>query len=46
MISTMLIMLGFLLCLIGSVWNPPRVNLTSLGLACWLLSILLGAAHL
>ena len=43
MISTILTVLAFVLFLIAAFLNPsPRVNLGWLGLACWVLSVLLG----
>lgn len=53
MLGTILLVASFILFLLGSFWypgtvpNPPgpiygRLNLVSLGLALWVLSILLG----
>lgn len=33
--------LAFILFVIGSFWNPPRINLIGLGLAAWVLSELI-----
>ena len=44
MLGTILLVLAFVLFLLGafSVPAPPRVNFVAAGLACWVLSILLG----
>jgi hypothetical protein len=46
MISLILLVLAFVCFLLSAFWNPapPRVNLIALGLAAWVLSVLL-AAH-
>ena len=41
MLNTILLMFAFVLFIIGSFWNPPKVNLVAVGLACWVLSELL-----
>lgn len=41
MINLILLIFGFFFCLIGAFWNPPRVNFTSLGIACAILSVIL-----
>lgn len=55
MLTMILLVLAFVLFLVGSFYPYPgvaptvpfyaRVNLISLGLAAWVLSILLGGAH-
>jgi hypothetical protein len=40
-LSTLLLILA-LICFLLAVFNVPRVNWTPLGLALWVLSILLG----
>lgn len=36
-----LLVLGFVLFLVDGFWTHPRVKLTSLGLACWILTAIL-----
>lgn len=40
-----LLILGFVLFLIDGFWTHPRVKLTSLGLAAWILTVILAAIH-
>jgi len=43
MISTILLVFAFVLFILGALGvAAPRFNLTDAGLACWVLSILLG----
>jgi hypothetical protein len=45
MINTILLVAAFVLFLLSTIGiNHPRVNLLAAGLACWVLSILLGGA--
>lgn len=37
-----LLILGLVLFLIDTWWTHPRIKLTSLGLACWILTAILG----
>lgn len=42
MLALILQILALVLCLVGAFVNPPRCNLTSLGLAFYFASILVG----
>ena len=48
MLTTILLVAAFVLFVLSAIGvpSPPRFNLMAGGLACWVLSILLGAAHL
>lgn len=46
-VSLILLVFAFACFLISAFWNPPnppRFNLLSLGLACWVLSVILTTA--
>lgn len=47
MIGTILLVFSFVLLALAAFWNPgpPRVQLGWAGLACFVLSILLGNLH-
>lgn len=46
MLSTILLIFAFVLEVLAALGipRPPRFNLMAAGLACWILSILVGAA--
>lgn len=47
MLGTILLVFAFVLFVLAGVnIGHPRVNLLGLGLACWVLSILLAGGHL
>lgn len=53
MISTILLVFAFVFFVIGSFWGPgpapapwySRFSFISAGLACWVLSVLIGGGH-
>lgn len=45
MLTLILLVFAFVLLAVSAFWNPPRVSLLSLGLACWCLSLILGNTH-
>lgn len=48
MITTILLVFALVFFVLSTVGVPsaPRFNLQSAGLACWVLSVLIGVAHL
>jgi hypothetical protein len=46
MIATILLIVAFLLFVCAAANMPSRINLTAAGLACWVLSIILGSGLL
>lgn len=46
MLTLILLVFGFVLLAVSAFWNPPRISLLSLGLACWCLSLILSDAHI
>lgn len=42
MLSTILLVVALVLFVVSAAGRPSRINLQSAGLACWVLSILLG----
>jgi hypothetical protein len=46
-IATLLLVIAFVLFLLAAFGvSSPRINLLALGLACWVLAILLGAIRI
>jgi hypothetical protein len=47
-ITLLLLAFAFVLFVLAAWWvqTPPRINLIAAGLACWVLSALLGGVHL
>lgn len=45
MLVLILLVFSFVSFMLAAFWNPapPRVNLVAFGLACWALSVILGA---
>lgn len=48
MITTILLVFALVFFVLSAVGvpNPPRCNFLAAGLACWVLSVLIGVAHL
>ncbi len=48
MLGTILLVFSFVLLVLAAFWNPgpPRVNLGWAGMACYILSLLLGGLHI
>lgn len=44
MIGLILLVFSFVCFTLAAFWNPapPRINLIAVGLACWVLSVLIG----
>lgn len=42
MLTLILLIAAFILFVLGAIGIPSRVNLVSAGLACWVLTLLLG----
>lgn len=48
MLTTILLVFALVLFVLSAagIPSPPRFNLMAAGLACWVLSVLIGTAHL